>query len=101
MLELMRDHTMTSSRLAVLFDRDQHAVIEAIQAVRSEAVDLGDEDPDLVLVLLRKALRAIVDGEAARHRRRTPLPPKPRTRQDPLLSDGEVGIDSLDLGRSA
>ena len=58
-------------------------------------------DPALVLALLRKALRAVVDGEASRHRRRGTLPQKPRSRQDPLISDAEVGIDTLDLGRSA
>ena len=69
MLELMSDHHLTSARIAALFDHDQHAVFETIGAVRDEQVDLGDDDPDLVLALLRKGLRAIVDAEAARHRR--------------------------------
>ena len=101
MLELMRDQHLTSSRMAALFDHDQHSVLEAIGVVRDQQVDLGDEDPDLVLALLRKGLRVIVDAEAARHRRRTSLPSKRRSRQEPLLSDSDVGIDSLDLGRSA
>jgi hypothetical protein len=100
MLELMRDHTMTSARLATVFEHDQYAVVAALQAVRDESVDLDDEDPDLVVALLRKALRAVVDGEVARHRRRKPLPPKPLSRQESLLSDGDVGIETLDLGRA-
>lgn len=100
MLELMRDHTMTSPRLAALFDHEQQAVLSAIQAVRDGEADLGDEDPELVVTLLRKALRAVVDGDGARHRRRKQISPKPRSEQRPLISEAEVGIDTLDLGRA-
>lgn len=101
MLELIRDHHLTSARVAALFEHNQYLVLDTIQAVRAETVDLGDEDPDLVITLLRKGLRSIVDIEASRHRNRVPIPPKPRrSRQDSLLADGDVGIETLDLGRT-
>jgi hypothetical protein len=99
MLELMPTHHVTSARVAAMFGHDQYAVLQAIQAVRDELVDLGDADPDLVLTLLRKGLRAIVDAEVNRQRTVKRLPPKPqRSRQETLLADGEIGVDSLDLG---
>ena len=80
---------------------DFSQVLEAIQAVREEMVDLGDQDAELVMALLRKGLRAIVDDESARHRGRKQIPPKPRrSRQESLIDDSDIGIESLDLGRA-
>ena len=102
MLELMPTHHLTSARMAALFEHNQYLVLEAIQVVRDGIVDIGDEDPELVIMLLRKGLRVIVDAEANRHRTAKKLPPNPRrSRQETLLADGEVGIETLDLDRSA
>ncbi len=100
LLELLHLDRVRATTVAGLFEHDRHELIRQIVRIRTGLQDCGEHDQDVVLTLLRKALRIVSDGDADAPRA-VPLPPKPRSVQESLLPDSELGDDALDLGWSA
>lgn len=94
LLELFHLGTPRASTVAGLFAHDRVEIIRQIVRIRTCGQDCGGHDPEVVLTSLRQALRIASDGVP----RSTPLAPRPRSVQPSLLSDGETGEDTLDLG---
>ncbi len=100
LVELLHLGRVPAAGVASLFDGDRKTIVTMLVNVREGRQSHGEHDRDVVLEHLRRALRFVVDGTTG-DRRPKRLPPKPRSSQERLLDDDEVGIDSLDLGRSA
>lgn len=100
LLELLHLEKVRPSTVAGLFEHDRLEIIRQLVRIRTGQQSCAEHDPDVVLTLLRKALRIASDGEPDTSRPRA-IPPKPRSVQQSLLSDADLGDDALDLGWSA
>ncbi len=102
LLELLHLGRLRATTVVGLFEYDRLEIIRQIVRIRTGLQSCADHDPEVVLTLLRKALRIASDGEADPRRDPTlPPRPKPLSIQESLLPDTDLGDDALDLGWSA
>ena len=97
LLELLHLERVRPTTVAGLFAHDRLEIIGQLVRIRTGRQSCAEHDPDVVLTLLRKALRVVSDGEPVPGRA-VPVPPKARSVQESLLPDGDLGDATLELG---
>lgn len=97
LLELLHLERVPTSTVAALLGHDRLEIIRQLVRIRRGEQTCGSHDPEMVLDVLRRALRRVVDGEPPV---RSVPRARPRSVQEPLL-EGLTGDDALDLGWSA
>ncbi|MCY7396565.1 MAG: hypothetical protein LH468_10505 [Nocardioides sp.] len=99
LLELLHLGPVSSPVVGQLFEHDRRALIAHLVGVRTGVFGCAGHDEERVLTCLRRGLRYVVDREIPERRGRR-LAPRTRSEQPSLISDGDLGEDTLEFGQS-